>query len=357
MIEKGLAVAVILLFIGMCIVPSTAIQELKEKPSPISFDGDTLYVGGSGPNNYTRIQDAIDNASDGDTVFVYSGIYSDFFPEIWACVRISKRIQLLGEDRATTIINGTGFDRVVVVAHETEGVEISGFTIQHGVELNSSDWALGIDVSNHIEVHNNIITNTNKGIYINQQYTDILVYDNIIINNKNGIEAESNDRSFIEIFNNTISDNECGFYCAHNNEVSVYDNLITNNSVGIYMSQGESNNVIYHNHIIDNSIGISIATSRSTTIQENNFINNEKHATLLKRTILLTIPIVPLYRQRWTKNYWDNWDATKPHPVNGLIIFYFNIVIPIKPFFITIPIGLLPYVEFDWHPAQEPYDI
>ncbi len=34
-----------------------------------------LYVGGTGPNNYTRIQDAIDNASDGDTIFVYSGIY------------------------------------------------------------------------------------------------------------------------------------------------------------------------------------------------------------------------------------------------------------------------------------------
>ena len=37
----------------------------------VKVSGNTLYVGGSGPGNYTRIQDAIDNASDGDTVFVY----------------------------------------------------------------------------------------------------------------------------------------------------------------------------------------------------------------------------------------------------------------------------------------------
>jgi len=37
--------------------------------------GNTLYVGGSGPNNYTRIQDAIDDANDGDTIFVYNGTY------------------------------------------------------------------------------------------------------------------------------------------------------------------------------------------------------------------------------------------------------------------------------------------
>jgi hypothetical protein len=30
----------------------------------------TLYVGGNGQGNYTRIQDAINNASYGDTVFV-----------------------------------------------------------------------------------------------------------------------------------------------------------------------------------------------------------------------------------------------------------------------------------------------
>ena len=33
--------------------------------------GHVLYVGGSGPGNFSKIQDAVDNASPGDTVFVY----------------------------------------------------------------------------------------------------------------------------------------------------------------------------------------------------------------------------------------------------------------------------------------------
>jgi len=45
----------------------------KTNPGYFNENGNTLYVGGSGPNNYTKIQDAIDNASNGDTVFVYSG--------------------------------------------------------------------------------------------------------------------------------------------------------------------------------------------------------------------------------------------------------------------------------------------
>ena len=34
--------------------------------------GTTLFVGGSGPGNYSSIQAAIDDANPGDTVFVYS---------------------------------------------------------------------------------------------------------------------------------------------------------------------------------------------------------------------------------------------------------------------------------------------
>ena len=36
-----------------------------------------LYVGGSGPGNFSKIQDAVDNTSDGDIVFVYSGFYQE----------------------------------------------------------------------------------------------------------------------------------------------------------------------------------------------------------------------------------------------------------------------------------------
>jgi pectin methylesterase-like acyl-CoA thioesterase len=49
--------------------------DIKKSDNPIFSQ--TLYVGGTGPNNYTKIQDAIDNASNQDTIFVYNGIYQE----------------------------------------------------------------------------------------------------------------------------------------------------------------------------------------------------------------------------------------------------------------------------------------
>ncbi len=67
--KKLLVFGVIVLFIGMSVVPSTAVTDFKDV-STVSFDGNTLYVGGSGPNNYTTIQGAIDDSVNGDTVLV-----------------------------------------------------------------------------------------------------------------------------------------------------------------------------------------------------------------------------------------------------------------------------------------------
>jgi hypothetical protein len=67
--RKWLAVGIILLFVGTCIIP--AVAQDTEKPSEPTSRGSWLYVGGSGPGNYSKIQDAVDNTSDGDTVFVY----------------------------------------------------------------------------------------------------------------------------------------------------------------------------------------------------------------------------------------------------------------------------------------------
>ncbi|MHA1376567.1 MAG: hypothetical protein ACTSR7_19990, partial [Promethearchaeota archaeon] len=68
--KKLLVVGVIVLFLGLAIAPSTGITDVKQIVLPTT-SGDTLYVGGNGTGNYTKIQDAIDDANPGDTVFVY----------------------------------------------------------------------------------------------------------------------------------------------------------------------------------------------------------------------------------------------------------------------------------------------
>jgi len=70
-VKRIVAIGIIFMLIFSIPVNTTYPYEKAENGNFInrSNDGRTLYVGGNGPNNYTRIQDAVDDASDGDTIF------------------------------------------------------------------------------------------------------------------------------------------------------------------------------------------------------------------------------------------------------------------------------------------------
>lgn len=64
-LRKSLVVGTIIVLVGASVVSAFS-GNISVGPRPLNR-GNTLYVGGFGPGNYTRIQDAIDNSSDGDT--------------------------------------------------------------------------------------------------------------------------------------------------------------------------------------------------------------------------------------------------------------------------------------------------
>ena len=76
------------------------------------------------PDDYHSIQEAIDNALDGDTVFVKNGVYSE-------PIEIHKPLTLLGEDSQKTILEipmrRYSPPRVILV--NADNVTISGFNI------------------------------------------------------------------------------------------------------------------------------------------------------------------------------------------------------------------------------------
>ena len=80
---------------------------------------DVLYVDddnvdgpwdGTSDHPYQHIQDAIDNASDGDTIFVFRGTYSSISV-------LGKNLTLMGEDKKNTIIK----------YNNSEGIRITKF--------------------------------------------------------------------------------------------------------------------------------------------------------------------------------------------------------------------------------------
>lgn len=119
--KKYLVIGILILFLAASMVAGV--------PSPPAewhgTRGVILYVGGSDPaTNYTTIQDAINAASPGDTIFVYD--YSSPYVEN---VLIDRQVNLIGENKYTTIIDGNHNDVVHITA---DILNISGFTITNG---------------------------------------------------------------------------------------------------------------------------------------------------------------------------------------------------------------------------------
>ncbi len=278
--RKCLAVGIILLFVGTCIIPAMA-QDTK-KPFPASR-GNWLYVGGSGPENYTTIQGAINDANDGNTIFVYDDS-SPYFEH----VVINKPINLIGEEMGTTIIDGSNDDDVVIFSADC--IYIEGFTIRNSGEYGSTNTQdSGIEIvdcdncyiiycsfiDNSVGVHlknssHNIISNclflsNGIGIHLIDLYNLVssnsynwIVWNTIQYNGE-AISFSHNYNSYNTIMGNNISYNGNGIYllASYHNEI-LYNNLFDNVNYGVVITNYEGEyeyNTIHHNNFILNNGG------------------------------------------------------------------------------------------------------
>jgi parallel beta-helix repeat protein len=224
----------IILAIGMC----GCIDRDKNKPPTVT----TLYVGGTGPNNYTSIQAAINAANNGDTVFVY-----DDSSPYYEGVDVDKSINLIGENRDTTVIDGLGIWEVVHIS--ADSVNITGFTIRNSGSSWPDDAGIDID-SNYNTITGNNIKNNYYGISLYSSSNNIISENIISLNTHYGIQLYSSSNNIIT--GNIIS---------------------LNNLYGISLSSS-SNNIITGNIISHNNGGISLPTSRCNNITGNSFYND-----------------------------------------------------------------------------------
>lgn len=309
--KKILVVGVILLFLGSGI---PAFAHSNETNVPLAR-GHILYVGGSGPGNYSKIQDAINNATNGSTIFVYanSSPYYEF-------IFINKRINLIGENKETTIINGEGGAIII----NKDDVNLSGFTIRGNHHI--------IDVSaNNCIIQNNIIIGSPgdscEGIFLWNSSHNI-IYRNFIktefCRGSHGIFLASHDTY------NTISENSFWGWIGGMalNDGGKSNNISMNTLKHCYYGISVDSclkNTIFQNNITDTTWGsIAIYDSLLTRIEKNNLIN----ATFTNS-----------YLNYWNGNYWN---TSKKLPV---IIFGETLK------------SLIHWINIDWHPAKKPYDI
>jgi len=266
-IRKGLAVGIILLFVGTCIIP--AIAHETEKPSSTTR-GQWLYVGGSGPGNYTRIQDAIDNASDGDTILVYSGTYNE-------SLAINKSLYLIGI--GNPLIHSTVSTSVMVTAN---GCSLSNFSFR----TDGSLWGIRLFSNNNSIINCSVLESTRD--------LDLVSSSNNIISNNHfcggwiGIVLSGSSNN--TIINNNVHSHVYGEIRledeSHNN--FVYNNEFSYSDIteGIVNEGGSSNNILSGNNVSSNRHGgIKIVSGENLTMVGNRLTNNG---------LLLNVPLETL---------------------------------------------------------------
>jgi parallel beta-helix repeat protein len=223
--------------------------------------GTTLYVGGSGGGNHSTIQDAVDSASSGDTIYVYVGTYSeDLF--------INKSLSLVGESRLTTIIDSTG-NTFGIKIENADYVNISGFTVK-----GANSGTIRLTNSDNSHIFNNIIRDSvNYGIGLIPGSSTI-IEDNEFIGNLNGIiiSGVSNEN----IIKNNEFDNGDGRAISFENNAldnTAQGNTITDYYIGIYVYESEGNTV-RENQISDGFEGARIFVVENIVFSDNSISNN-----------------------------------------------------------------------------------
>lgn len=288
----------------------------------------TIYVDDDGTADYTSIQDAINMAKNGDTIYVYDGVYRE-------TILIYKSLHLIGESKDNTIINGTNIASFSTISIISPAVKIEDFSIidtdftTYGNTLNRVD-VLSIKASNCTIKNNDIISNTRFGIHVYLDGDNTHILENYITALTAGINLDSASHNMV--MGNWI----VGGKGVHK------DNCVQLNGI---QTDHSDYNTFTLNHLEGNAYGLSLHYSNYNQFTKNNFINGGTTKKVGNTIITICSSNVYSYllnRNYWENNYWDNYYGLLPfHSVTDHIF----------------PWTIEDFLNIDWEPASQPYTV
>jgi parallel beta-helix repeat protein len=234
----------------------------------------TWIVDDDGPASFHTIQEGINAASDGDTIFVRNGTY-------YENVVVNKTLNLRGESRNSTIVDGNNTGNVVTLV--SNNANVSGFTFQHSAGALYS--CIRLDQVSGCSIFSNNVDNSNSsasgdGIFL-QSSEQNNISDNLVINTWDGITFHGSCNNTIlgntvvnrfnvagtsiqfvygSAFNQAIGNAFLGVaqigircYTSDSGSNVLIGNTVENHYFGIY-ADGSSDNIFYYNSIVNNTI-------------------------------------------------------------------------------------------------------
>gem|GEM_PF-2172024 len=233
--------------------------------------------------DFTKIQDAVNIASPGDTVIVYNGTYYENVD-----VYKSLTIKSTSEKPADTIVQAANLSNPAfhILANN---VTIGSFTIKGA----SYERGITLDNSKYCKVSNNILSGNWDGI---------------------GLDYSSNN-----VIENNICENNsaCGIYLFLSPDNTIKNNTCKDNDYGIY-PRWANNNTLMDNNVLNNNYGIYLYYSNNNIFNLNNFINNSDAVYSSDSTNIwnATSKITYIYNgsqyTNYLGNYWDNYKEKYP---------------------------------------------
>ena len=235
--RKALSEILLILLVISTLPPTLNVQPvIAEDPLATAI----IYV----PDDYPKIQWAIDNASAGDTIIVRDGVY-------YENVDVNKQLTIKSENgSADCIVKAADpYDHVFHVT--ADHVKVIGFTIESGARhFSGADIMLEGD---YCIISENNLSNNTYGVYLSESNNNIILENNI--KNSGGIHLWSSNNNMIS--RNSIKNNTHGIKGWHSDNITILNNSIENNYEGIWLYASDYS-TISGNNISNNNRGVEL---------------------------------------------------------------------------------------------------
>jgi len=260
--NRRLGVRLIILSLAILFMTNVITNVIQSAP-PITQN--TIIVDISGNGDFTNISDAIRKAEITDIILIRKGVYYEHD------LVINKKIEVIGEDPANTVINCSGNSAFTLASSY---VDISNIQI-----INSGEFAITIlTESIGCTITNCIINTLNKGTAIDIRSSYVTVSDCNLIgvdNSKQGVKIHGSnnivrncdiqdfsngvliilDSNNNEVLNCNIINNENAVDIRANSNFNIISGCnINSNLQSIRIWQNSNNNLIYLNNFLKNDI-------------------------------------------------------------------------------------------------------
>ena len=218
------------------------------------------------PDDFPTIQEGINKAVPGDTIYLKAGVYHEE-------ILVNKSISLIGEDRYNTVVDGSGSGTVIQI--RVSDVSVANLTVRN-TGSSIEDSAIRLSGVENCSINGNVlIKDVNDGIMLVQSIRNTLTANIVEETRQSGIILiDSNNNTVLE---NTVQNSSSyGIVLQNSSFCNVSENIVTQSRYeGIALLSSNGNSVSRNRVTNSTSHGIRLDDpSDYNTITENTVTDN-----------------------------------------------------------------------------------